>query len=325
MERVLSGMQPSGNPHLGNYLGAMRQHVAMQNEHECFYFIANYHALTTVHNADQMRKSTIELATDYLALGLDPKKTAFFLQSDIPELTELSWVFSCLIGLGILERAHAWKDALAKKKKDPSVGLFTYPVLMACDILMYHPDLVPVGQDQKQHVEITRDIAGAFNHVFGETFKLPKPVIPENVATVPGTDGEKMSKSYGNTIDIFAPEDQLKKQVMEIVTDSKGVSDRKDTETCNVAKLVKLVASQAEYKDLAHKYSEGGFGYGEAKKLLLEAILKELGQAREKRIDLERKTDYVKEVLQEGAKRARALAKKTMEDVRSKTGLSLNR
>lgn len=315
-------MQPSGSPHLGNYLGAMRQHVAMQKDYECFYFIANYHALTTMHDADQLRASTVTLAKDYLALGINPEKSVFFMQSDIPEVTELTWIFDCLIGLGTLERAHAWKDALARKKKDPSVGLFNYPVLMACDILMYHPDIVPVGQDQKQHVEIARNIAGTFNHTFGDTFKLPEPAIPEDVAVVPGTDGEKMSKSYGNTIDIFASENELKKQVMNIVTDSKGVQEKKDPKTCNVARLYKLLASDSEYENLARKYAEGGFGYGEAKTLLLGAILKELGQTREKRIDLEHKTDYVKDVLREGAKKARALAKETMKKVRSKTGLS---
>ena len=318
-------MQPSGNPHLGNYLGAMRNHIAMQKNHECFYFIANYHALTTVHDAKELRTNTLELATDYLALGLNSEKTVFFMQSDIPEVTELTWIFDCIIGLGLLERAHAWKDSLVKKKKDPSVGLFNYPVLMACDILMYHPDLVPVGQDQKQHVEIARDIAGTFNHIFGETFKLPEPVIGEEVATIPGIDGEKMSKSYGNTIDIFAPENMLKKQVMSIVTDSKGVDAPKNPDECTVFKLYTLMASEDEKNDLSEKYRSGGFGYGEAKKLLFEKILRELEPARKKRIDLEKKTDYVEGVLKEGAKKDRSLAQETMEEVRLKTGLSLNR
>lgn len=322
MKRVLSGMQPSGKPHLGNYLGAMRQHIAMQEKYECFYFIANYHALTTVRDPEKMREMSLNLAIDYLALGLDPKKTIFFQQSDVPEVTELTWILDCITNMGLLERAHAWKDATEKGKKEKTVGLFNYPVLMAADILIYQSDIVPVGKDQKQHVEIARDIAGNFNNIFGETFKLPEPVIEDAVATVPGTDGEKMSKSYGNTIDIFAEEKELKKQVMGIITDSTPLEKPKDTKTCTVFKLYSQVASESEIKGLEDKYKSGGFGYGDAKKLLYERLLEHLSPFRQKRIDLEKKKDYVKEVLFEGGKRASSEAKKTLDIVRKKIGIN---
>lgn len=314
-------MQPSGKPHLGNYLGAMRQHIAMQEKYECFYFIANYHALTTVRNPEKMQEMSLGLALDYLALGLNPEKTTFFMQSDVPEVTELTWILDCITNMGLLERAHAWKDATEKGKKEKTVGLFNYPVLMAADILIYQSDIVPVGKDQKQHVEMARDIAGSFNNIFGETFKLPEPLIKDEVATVPGTNGEKMSKSYGNTIDIFAEEKELKKQVMGITTDSTPLEKPKDPKTCTVFKLYSLIASESEIKGLEDKYKSGGFGYGDAKKLLYERLLKHLSPFRQKRIDLEKKKDYVKEVLFEGRKRASSEAKKTLDIVREKIGI----
>jgi tryptophanyl-tRNA synthetase len=320
MKRVLSGVQPSGKPHLGNYLGAMRQHIAMQEQHECFLFIADLHALTTVRSKEEMQNQTFDLAISYLALGLDPEKTVFFKQSDLSEHAELCWIFDCITTIPFLERAHAWKDAQAKQKKEITVGLFNYPILQAADILLYNPDLVPVGQDQKQHIEMTRDIAQNFNKIFGETFKLPEAEIKKEVAVVPGTDGQKMSKSYGNTIDIFAEEKTLKKQVMGIVTDSTPVEDPKDPETCNVFTLYKLLASEAEAQALAEKYKAGGMGYGEAKKELLNKILEHFASERNRYQELVEKKDYVREVLENGATKARIIASKSLETAKKNIG-----
>ncbi|MFA5820869.1 MAG: tryptophan--tRNA ligase [Candidatus Gracilibacteria bacterium] len=320
MKRVLSGVQPSGRVHLGNYLGAIRQHIEMQKDFECFLFIADLHALTTIKSAEQMRTLTHELAVTYLALGLDPKKTVFFRHSDLSELTELCWIFDCITTMPFLERAHAWKDALAKKKKEITIGLFNYPVLMAADILIYQPDLIPVGQDQKQHVEIARDIGQNFNKIFGEVFKIPAPYIKKEVAVVPGTDGQKMSKSYGNTIDIFADEATLKKQVMGIVTDSTPLEKPKDTKTCNVFKLYELLATEKEIKSLAAKYKKGGFGYGDAKKLLLAKILSHFGPARSHFAELLPQKDYIRQILKDGATRAKIVAGATLAQAKEKVG-----
>ncbi len=323
-KRILSGVQPSGNPHLGNYLGAMKNHIAMQDQYDCFIFIADLHALTTVRDPKKLHELSLELAMDYLALGLDPEKTVFFRQSDIADHSELAWILSCITPMGLLERAHAYKDATAKGMKDKTAGLFIYPVLMAADILMYKPDLVPVGKDQKQHIEIARDIAVKFNDTFGETFKMPEPYIPENVATIIGTDGEhKMSKSYGNVIEIFADEATLKKQVMGIKTDSTPVESPKDPDASAIYKLYCHLASPAEQKTLAEKYKKGGMGYGDAKKILLAKLLDYFGGARKKRFELQKDLSYVKSVLKKGAQRAQAEATKTMAGVRAKTGLSL--
>ncbi len=320
MKRVLSGIQPSGKPHLGNYLGAMRQHIEMQKNFECFFFIADLHALTTVKNAALMRQQTFDLAISYLALGLDPEKVVFFKQSDLSEHAELCWIFDCITHIPFLERAHAWKDANAKKKKEISVGLFNYPILQAADILLYKPDLVPVGQDQKQHIEMARDIAITFNNIFGESLKLPEPQIKEEVAVVPGTDGQKMSKSYGNTIDIFADEATLKKQVMSIVTDSTPLEEPKDTKTCNVFQIYKLLADPTEIKTLEQKYKNGGFGYGDAKKALLNKILEHFSEARQKYNSLASKKELVKKILEEGAVKAKKVASKTLNEVKEKIG-----
>lgn len=321
-KRILSGIQPSGQPHLGNYLGAMKRHVERQDEFESFIFLANYHALTTVRDGATLRDTTRELAMDYLAIGLDPQKTTLFRQSDVPEHTELTWILSCLAPMGLLERCHAWKDAKAKGKKDPTVGLFTYPVLMAADILIYKPAQVPVGKDQKQHVEVARDLAEKFNHTYGETFPLPEPDIEAAVETVPGIDGEKMSKSYNNTIALFGTDAELKKSVMSIVTDSTPVEAPKNPETCNVFKLYKTVATPQEIQTLEGKYRAGGMGYGEAKKMLLEKLHQTLDPYRQKRVELTHQIDYVEEVLQAGAKRARTIARTTLDEVRAKVGLS---
>jgi len=321
MQRVLSGMQPSGNPHLGNYLGAMRQHVAMQEGNECIYMIVDLHALTTVRDPELMRKYTLELAMDYLALGIDPEKTIFFKQSDVSEHTELAWILSTQTALGVLERAHAWKDAKAKGKKDPTVGLLTYPILMACDILLYNPDEVPVGKDQKQHVEMARDMAEKFNRLFGDAFKLPEPVIKEDVKTVPGTDGQKMSKSYGNTIEMFAEEATLKKQVMSIKTASTPLEEPMNPDDDTVFYYYSMFSTPEETEAFKGKYLAGGFGYGNAKKQLLEKLLDYFADARKKRVELENNLDYVEEVLKKGGERAKEIASATMDDVRKKIGL----
>ncbi len=320
MKRILSGIQPSGRPHLGNYLGAMRQHIEMQKDYECYLFIADLHALTTVKDPKLMRQQTYDIALSYLALGLNPEKTVFFKQSDLPEHSELCWILDCMATIPFLERAHAWKDAQAKRKKEITVGLFNYPILQAADILLYQPDLVPVGQDQKQHIEMTRDLALSFNHTFGETFKIPQPEIKKEVGQVPGTDGQKMSKSYGNTIDIFAPEAELKKQVMSIVTDSTALEKPKNPETCNVFKLYKLLATTAEIKELTAKYKKGGFGYGDAKKLLLSKILDHFAQARTRYAKLAEGEDYIWDILEQGAKKAKIIASATLETVKKKVG-----
>jgi tryptophanyl-tRNA synthetase len=321
MKRILSGVQPSGKIHLGNYLGAIRQHIEMQKNFECYLFIADLHALTTVRDAEQMREYTLELAKSYIALGLDPKKTIFFQQSALPEHSELCWIFDTITHMGLLERAHAWKDALAKHTKDPSVGLFNYPVLQAADILLYRPDLVPVGQDQKQHVEITRDIAIKFNQTFGETFHLPEPFIKEDVAVVPGVDGQKMSKSYGNTIDIFADEPTLKKQVFSIKTDSTPLEQPKDPTKCLVFTIYSLLATKEESAELAKKYRKGGFGYGDSKKLLLQKILSHFAKARKLKSSLDKSPKKVQTILSSGNKKAKIMASRTLEEVKKKVGL----
>lgn len=320
MQSVLSGIQPSGKPHIGNYFGAIRQHIEMQKDFQCFYMIADLHALTTIRDAETMFQNTIELTLDYLALGLDPSKTVFFRQSDVPAHAELCWMFDCITHIGFLERAHAWKDAQTKQKKEISVGLFNYPILQAADIILYQPKFVPVGQDQKQHIEMCRDIAQNFNNIFGETFTLAEPYIKDEVAVVPGTDGEKMSKSYGNIIEMFAEEAVLKKQVMGIVTDSKGLEDAKDPKTCNVFQLYKLFTDEAEQKEMAAKYKAGGFGYGDAKKALLAKVLAYFTEAREKRAQLSKKLDYVHDVIRESGKKANAVANQTLAMAKEKVG-----
>lgn len=322
MKRILSGVQPSGQIHLGNYLGAIRKHIEMQKNFECYLFIADLHALTTVRDPEKMRELTLEVAKAYLALGLDPEKTVFFQQSALPEHAELCWILDTITPMGLLERAHAWKDAKAKGTKDATIGLFNYPVLQAADILLYKPDLVPVGQDQKQHIEMTRDIAIKFNTTYDEVFKIPEPQIEEEVAVVPGTDGQKMSKSYGNTIDIFADEKTLKKQVMGIKTDSTPIEEPKDPKKCLVFHLYSLLATPEETATLAKKYKKGGFGYGDAKKLLLALILDHFAEARTKKLTLDKSPESVYDTLLQGNKKAQKLASKTLEEVKAKTGLT---
>lgn len=318
--RVLSGIQPSGRLHIGNFFGAMRQHLQLQAEHNCFYFIADYHALTSNPAPDDVAGHTLDVAMDYIALGLDTEKTIFWRQSDVPEVTELTWLLSCITPMGLLQRCTSYKDKVAQGLS-PNHGLFAYPVLQAADILIYQSDLVPVGADQKQHIEVTRDIAIRFNSTYGEIFTVPKDHIIESVAVVPGVDGRKMSKSYGNTIEIFEPETSVRKKIMRIVTDSVPVEEPKNPEKCNVFALLKLVASSDELSEWENKYRLGGLGYGQAKKRLAELIIDYFKPFRQKRAELENDMDYVKAVLANGAERAKAVAGETLEKARQAVGL----
>lgn len=318
--RVLSGIQPSGKLHLGNYFGMMRECVRLQEKGESFVFIANYHALTTVSNAEQLRTDTMDVALDFLACGLDPERTNFFVQSDVPEVQELAWLLSIVTPMGLLERAHSYKDKLAHGK-EATHGLFAYPVLMAADILLYQADIVPVGKDQKQHLEITRDLATKFNLKFGETFKIPEPYTPEEVAVVPGIDGQKMSKSYNNTIQMSATPKQIKQAIMSIVTDSTPLEDPKDPDSCIVYQLYKLLETPEKIAEMADNLRAGGYGYGHAKKELLEAFNRKFEPFRERRAELAEKPDMVKEILAAGAARARAEARKTLDAARHAVGL----
>jgi tryptophanyl-tRNA synthetase len=318
--RILSGIQPSGKLHIGNYFGAMRQHLALQADHDGFYFIADYHAMTSNPDPADLARRTIEVAMDYLALGLDPRKTVFWRQSDVPEVTELAWILSCITPFGLLQRCTSYKDKVAQGLS-PNHGLFAYPVLQAADILMYDSNLVPVGADQKQHIEVTRDIAVKFNAQYGETFVLPEEQILKSVAVVPGIDGRKMSKSYDNTIEIFEPEASIKKKVMRIVTDSTPVEDPKDPDTCNIFALLKLVAGKEELVEWENKYRNGGIGYGTVKKRVVELLCEYFRPYRQKRQEIEQNRDYVEEVLAKGAYRARQVAAVTMNRVRDAVGL----
>ncbi|MEI6843591.1 MAG: tryptophan--tRNA ligase [bacterium] len=321
---LLSGVKPTGRPHIGNYFGAMRQFVAMQDEYTAMYMIADYHALNLIQNKKELSQQIIDVAIDYLALGLDPQKSIIFKQSDVPEHAELAWIFDTITTMPYLMRSHAYKDAEAKNK-EINVGTFNYPMLMAADILIYDADAVPVGQDQKQHVEYARDTAEKFNRVFAcDVFKLPESKILENVAVVPGTDGQKMSKSYGNTIPLFATQEEIKKAVMSIVTDSKGVEESKNPDEDNIFKLHKLFMNQDELFELRERYEKGGIGYKESKEILIAQIEKFIAPLREKRAQIASDTDYVLDVLKEGGKRAKQKAEKKMEIVREAVGVKLH-
>ena len=318
--RILSGVTPSGECHLGNYFGAIRQHVAMQSEGEAIFFIADYHSMNTVRSGAERRKLAAEVALDYLACGLDPTNAILYRQSDYPELCELTWMLTTITPMGLLERSHAYKDKVAQGLSADH-GLFAYPVLMAADILIYNADRVPVGQDQKQHIEMTRDMAQRFNHTYGaEVFKLPEPDILEDVAVVPGTDGRKMSKSYGNTIRMFWPKKQLKKAVMGIVTDPTPVEEPKDT-TTPVFQLWSLFANADEKREMFARAEAGGLGYGDVKKALLEKILDHFGEMREKREALAQRPDDLEDILREGVARARALGQPVLEAARAAAGI----
>lgn len=319
--RVLSGIQPTGRFHWGNYFGAIKQYIALQNNEQAFYFIADLHALTTVRDPQVLRAYTLDAAIDLLSLGLNPEKATLFRQSDVPEISELTWLLMTVTQMHLLEKCHAYKD-----KKDRGIaadaGLFTYPVLMAADILAYDSDLVPVGQDQIQHIEVTRDVAQRFNHIYGkEVFVLPKPYVLDASAKVPGTDGEKMSKSYGNTIEIFEPAKKLRKKIMAIKTDSTPVEEPKNPETCAVFTLFKLFATPDEQAALAERYRAGGMGYGDAKQKLYDQALLYFGPARERRAEYEASPDRVEQILQTGAAKARVKAREVLTRAQQACGL----
>jgi tryptophanyl-tRNA synthetase len=318
--RILSGIQPSGTLHLGNYFGMMRPAIALQDRGEALYFIADYHALTTLHDASVLRQNVREVAIDFLAAGLDPKKSSLFRQSDVPAVTELSWILTTVAPMGLLERCHSYKDKIAKGIS-PSVGLFSYPILMAADILIYESDLVPVGKDQKQHVEVARDLAVKMNEIYGPLFKLPEPSIQPETETVPGIDGAKMSKSYGNTIELFLEEAALRKKVMSIKTDSTPVADPKSVEDSVILEIYRHVASDADHAAMRAAFQEGGSGYGLFKTELFEAIWEYLTPMRRRREELLQDPGYIDTVLKQGADRANEIAVQLLDRVRVAVGL----
>jgi tryptophanyl-tRNA synthetase len=318
--RILSGIQPSGVLHIGNYFGMMRPAIALQSEGEAFYFIADYHALTSLRDPAALRENSRRVALDFLACGLDPERAVFFRQSDVPQVTELAWILSTLAPMGLLERAHSYKDKLARGMA-PTVGLFGYPVLMAADILIYDSDVVPVGKDQKQHIEITRDLAGKINETYGEVFKLPEPRIQPETEVVPGLDGQKMSKSYGNNIDIFGDEKETRKRIMSIVTDSTPVEAPKDPARSTILKLYSLFASKEEAADMRARFAKGGTGYGDFKKELFEKLWDYFAPMRKRREEILRDKSYIDNVLAHGAERANEIADQVMRRVRSAVGL----
>ncbi|MFT7327996.1 MAG: tryptophanyl-tRNA synthetase [Crocinitomicaceae bacterium] len=316
----LSGVKPTGRPHIGNYFGAMKQFVDLQDELHMHVFIAEYHAMTTIQNGPELRENINNLVLDYLAIGLDPEKVTLYRQSDIPELTELTWMFNCLVTVPWLERAHAFKDRNSKGI-EASVGLFDYPVLMAADILLPNSELVPVGKDQIQHVEMAREIARKFNHKYGETFTEPQEHVMDSVAIVPGTDGQKMSKSYNNTIPLFGTDNEIKKAIMGIITDSKEPEEVKNPDECNIFALHRLITPEPQLSDIEKGYREGGLGYGDSKKILLENYLKFIEPMREKRKYFKENPGVVRQILDEGKKKIQKIAKNKIQEVREKVGL----
>lgn len=320
-KRVLSGVQPSGGLHLGNYFGAIKQHIELQSNNQCFYFIANYHAMTTIQDAKLMRELSVEVAAAYLALGLDPKRVVFYLQSDVPEVCELAWILGTVTGMGLFERAHSYKDKTAKGIK-PSVGLFTYPALMAADILIVHGECVPVGEDQVQHIEMTQDMAEYFNRTY-KTDILRRPEYRlSHAPKILGLDGQKMSKSYGNSLEIFAPPSVTHKKIMSIKTDSTPVEQPKNPDSCLVLYFLKLLASDPEIKQWEERYRKGPMGYGEVKGRLLELFEATFSPARKRRERLLKDTDTIDGILADGALRARSVASPLMDEVRHLCGIS---
>jgi len=318
--RVLSGIQPTGRPHWGNFFGAIRQYIDLQHNHDGYYFIADLHALTTVRDPAILRQYVLDAALDLLALGLDPKKATLFVQSHVPEVSELCWLLMTGTGMGLLERCHAYKEKKARGLP-ADAGLFTYPVLMSADILAYDAELVPVGQDQVQHIEVCRDLAASFNHQFGEVFVLPKPNVLSDAAKVPGTDGQKMSKSYDNTLPLFGEEKKIRKAIMRIVTDSRPMEDPKEPDDDHLFQLFRLLAGAEDVEKMAALYRRGGFGYGEIKKAVADASESFFGPARERRRELESDPGYVQQVLEDGAKRARAKASEVLLRAQKACGL----
>ena len=320
-KRILSGIQPSGRLHLGNYFGMMKRMIEYQDKEDLFCFLVNYHALTTISNGNKLRKETLSAAMDFLALGIDPEKSYFWVQSDIPEVTELTWILSNVTPLGLLERCHSYKDKVARGIS-PSHGLFAYPVLMAADILIFQSNIVPVGKDQKQHVEVARDIAIKFNNTYGDTFVIPEEEIQQDLATVPGLDGHKMAKSYDNTIEIFADEKTMKQKVMSIVTDSTPVNQPKNPETCNLFAIYKLFANEDQVKELDEKYRNKPLKYSEIKKELFGMIWEYFAEARQERKKYENSPGDVINILKKGAGKARKIACNTLQQILKAVGLN---
>ena len=318
--RILSGIQPSGALHIGNYFGMMRPAVALQAEGEALYFVADYHALTSLRDPEMLRANSRRVALDFLACGLDPERATLFRHSDVPQVTELAWILSTVAPMGLLERATSYKDKLARGM-GANVGLFSYPILMAADILIYDSDVVPVGKDQKQHIEIARDLAVKMNETYGQLFKLPEPRIQPATETVPGIDGQKMSKSYGNNIDIFSDEKEMRKRVMSIVTDSLAVEAPKDPATSTIFKLYSLVASNDEITDMRERFVKGGTGYGDFKKQLFEKLWEYFAPMRKRREEILKDKSYIDDVLSHGARRANEIANQVMDRVRKGVGL----
>jgi tryptophanyl-tRNA synthetase len=321
MARILTGIQSTGIPHLGNILGAIRPAIDLAEEagNEAFFFIADLHSLTAIKDSAERIESVYAVAAAWLAFGLDTDRHTFYRQSDIPEVTELTWYLNCFTPFPMLANAHSFKDK-SDRLSDVNAGLFIYPVLMAADILLYDADIVPVGKDQLQHLEMTRDIAGSLNHQVGETLIIPESKVREETMYVPGIDGRKMSKSYGNFINIFEADKKLRKSVMKIVTDSKGLDEPKDPDTCNVFAIYKILASEEEENEMRHKYASGGFGYGHAKQALFELILERFGEEREKYRRLMDNTQLIDEELEKGKRKAEKVAGQVMERVRKKLG-----
>lgn len=319
--RILSGIQPSGSLHLGNYFGMMKKMIEYQEQEELFCFIANYHAMTSVPDGKALAQGTLEAAANFLALGMDPEKSVFWVQSDVPEVQELAWALSNFTPMGLLERCHSYKDKVARGLQ-ANHGLFAYPVLMTADILLFQSERVPVGKDQKQHIEVARDIALKFNNEYGEIFTIPEPDIDDEVATVPGLDGQKMSKSYGNTIDLFQDDKALRKQVMRIVTDATPVEESKDPDNCNVFQIYRLFLDKPAEQALRQRYLAGGLGYGEVKQELFETVRDRFAPFAARRQELLADSDGLRRILAAGADKARHSAHKTLRKVRKKTGLA---
>ena len=323
-QQVLAGIQPSGIQHIGNYFGAVRQFIALQDGNRAAYFMADLHSLTSIHDAKRRRELTHAVALDFLALGVDPKRSVLYRQSDFPEVTELAWILTTVTPMGLLQRCVSYKEKIEQGLK-PDHGLFAYPVLQAADILIWRADCVPVGQDQKQHLEVTRDIAVKFNLTYREVLKLPEPYILEEVAAIPGVDGRKMSKTVENGIEMFAPEKVLRRQIMGIVTDSKGVAEAKDPETSTIFQLYSLFANPEERAAMEHAFRKGGLGYGDAKKALYEKVMAYFGDARARRRELESRPDTVEDILRDGAARARAGTAELLHEVREAAGVGPTR
>lgn len=322
--RLVSGVKPTGRPHIGNYLGAMKQFVALQERYQSYVFVADMHALTTIQDGAELARNARDVALDYLAIGINPDKTAIYLQSDVPEVAELAWIFQCLTTMPYLMRAHAYKDAEAKNK-EINAGVFAYPLLMAADILIQNADAVPVGNDQRQHIEIARDAAEKFNRIYGETFVVPSGIISEDTQSVPGIDGQKMSKSYRNTIPLFSDKSEITKLVMSIPTDSRGVDEPKDPETCKVFQLHTFVTSETVLEDLRERYLRGGISYKESKDLLVDSLELLIGPLRARREELAADPARLDAVLKAGAEKARENASRTMNEVRKAVGFGGSR